>query len=298
MNRIRSSAEQITEHALRQQRQFAADASHELRTPLAAIRVELEAALLYPGDAREAISGALGAIGRLETIVADLLLLADIGAVPPTAGDEVDLGRLVAGELLCRAGRRPIRFHREAGVTVEGSRPLLSRLVASLLDNAERHGATMVDVEVRRDGERALLSVGNDGEPVPEEDRERMFHLFSRRDTARSRCDGGPGLGLAIVREVVEAHGGDILVQDADPGVRFVVRLPLASSVQTPPGDHWPYGRPLDAVAPNSPTPSREVRHIRGQRGAAGEPANDPSMALLAQRPFEPSSRPRSGCAT
>ncbi|GII51971.1 hypothetical protein Pth03_03600 [Planotetraspora thailandica] len=218
---------------LRQQRQFAADASHELRTPIAAVRVELEAALLHPGDAREALDGALGALGRLEAIAADLLLLADIGSVPRAAEDEVDLGRLVADELRCRSGRRRILIHQDEDVTVEGSRPLLSRLVTSLLDNAERHAATTVDVEVRRDGERALLSVGNDGEPVPAEDRERIFDLFSRRDAARSRCDGGPGLGLAIVRQVVEAHGGDIHVRDGDPGVRFVVRLPLVSSIPT-----------------------------------------------------------------
>ncbi|GAA4557141.1 sensor histidine kinase [Planotetraspora kaengkrachanensis] len=254
MNRSLNCAdhvERIADRVLRRQRQFAADASHELRTPIAAVRVELEAALLYPGDAREALDGALGALERLESITADLLLLADIGTVPLTTRDEVDLGRVVTDELGCRPERRRIRINCEEGVAVEGSHPMLSRLVAGLLDNAERHAATTVDVDVRRDGDRALLSVANDGEPVPVEDRTHIFELFARRDAARSRSHGGAGLGLAIVREVVRAHGGDIIIQDGDPGVRFVVRLPLASSVLTSLRDQGAYGRSLDTGAPN-----------------------------------------------
>src|SRR5689334_9304461 len=95
-------AERIAERALGRQRQFAADASHELLTPIAGIRAQLEVARLYPDDVSEAIEGALRATSRLEAIVADLLLLAGIGAATLAESEEIDLGQLVAAEL----GRR------------------------------------------------------------------------------------------------------------------------------------------------------------------------------------------------
>ncbi|MCT9933362.1 HAMP domain-containing histidine kinase [Planotetraspora sp. A-T 1434] len=224
------------EKSIQQQRQFAADASHELRTPIAGIRAQLEGARLHPEDTAEALEAALRDTGRLEAIVADLLLLARIGTSPETAREDVDLSGCVAGEVKRRSGRLPIRLELTPGVIVNGMRTQLCRVVTNLLDNAERHAATTVSVNVCRDDGNALLTVVNDGEQIPEGDRERIFERFYRRDAARSRSHGGPGLGLAIAREVVEAHDGTIRVEDADSsGVGFVIRLPLSSQ---PPSSH------------------------------------------------------------
>ncbi|MBX6382004.1 MAG: HAMP domain-containing histidine kinase [Microbispora sp.] len=217
--------------SIRRQRQFAADASHELLTPIAGIRAQLESARLHPEDTAEAVRAALRDTERLEAIVADLLLLARIPTVPETAREEVDLSHLVDTEVKRRTARLSTHLHNTPGVKVWGMRRHLARVVTNLLDNAERHALTLVCVRVERTEDQAVLSVRNDGRPIPEADRERIFERFYRTDAARSRDRGGTGLGLAIAREVVEAHGGRIRVEDVtdgEPGVRFVITLPLA----------------------------------------------------------------------
>ncbi|MGW5265628.1 sensor histidine kinase [Microbispora sp. NPDC004025] len=217
--------------SIQRQRQFAADASHELLTPIAGIRAQLESARLHPEDTDEAVCAALRDTERLEAIVADLLLLARIPTVPETAREEVDLSHLVVCEVERLRERLPTHLHNTPGVVVRGLRRHLARVVANLLDNAERHALTVVCVRVERTEEEAVLYVRNDGRPIPEADRERIFERFYRTDAARSRARGGTGLGLAIAREVVEAHGGSIRVEDVtdgEPGVRFVITLPLA----------------------------------------------------------------------
>ncbi|MBP2704117.1 HAMP domain-containing histidine kinase [Microbispora sp. RL4-1S] len=214
------------DRSIRLQRQFAADASHELLTPIAGIRAQLEGARLHPEDTDEAVDAALCGVDRLEAIVADLLLLARVGTTPQAAREDVDLGGLVAAEVGRRAKRLPMIVDAASGVTVRVLRGQLCRVVANLLDNAERHAQSHVSVEVNGDGDEAVLRVVNDGDPISEPDREHIFERFYRTDSARSRTHGGTGLGLAIAREVVEAHDGTITVENGDRSVRFVVRLP------------------------------------------------------------------------
>ena len=113
---------------------------------------------------------------------------------------------------------------------VAGDPDALSRLLVNLLDNAVRHAASRVCVSVRSEDGWAVLVVSDDGPGIPAEDAERAFGRFSRLDDARSRDGGeeGAGLGLAIVRSTAEAHGGSVVLGDAGPGLRAVVRLPLA----------------------------------------------------------------------
>jgi signal transduction histidine kinase len=100
--------------------------------------------------------------------------------------------------------------------------------LANLLDNAQRHARSAVTVAVRREGEGSL-EVADDGDGVPEADRERMFERFVRLDDARSRDDGGAGLGLAIARDVAVRHGGTLTVREAATGgALFGLRLPVA----------------------------------------------------------------------
>ncbi|MEU8383417.1 ATP-binding protein [Streptosporangium sp. NPDC048865] len=118
------------------------------------------------------------------------------------------------------AGSRPVR--------VTGDAMDLSRVLVNLVDNALRHTSAPVVVELRAEGADAVLTVTDDGPGIPEADRERVFDRFTRLDSARSRDEGGAGLGLAIVRETVNAHGGAVHLEDASPGLRAVVRLPLS----------------------------------------------------------------------
>ncbi|MCP9955147.1 ATP-binding protein [Actinomadura madurae] len=106
----------------------------------------------------------------------------------------------------------------------------LSRVVGNLLDNAERYAGTAVRLSLREEAGAAVLRVADDGPGVPPGDRERIFERFVRLDDARSRDDGGAGLGLAIARDLVLAHGGAITVGDAPGGgALFEVRLPVTS---------------------------------------------------------------------
>ncbi|GAA1752950.1 sensor histidine kinase [Nonomuraea bangladeshensis] len=219
------------ERSAEQQRQFASDASHELRTPIAGLRAQLESAQLYPDDTdlRSLVKSALRDTDRLEAIITDLLLLARIGSQVDAAKERVDLAVLVRQELGRRSDKLPVHADLAAGVEVDGVRLQLARVLTNLLDNAQRHAETHVQVRVTRKNGLAVLSVENDGQEIPEAERERIFERFTRLDASRSRDAGGTGLGLAIARDVALAHGGQICAEDFPGGARFVLRLPAAT---------------------------------------------------------------------
>ncbi|MFD8245240.1 sensor histidine kinase [Nocardia sp. NPDC059691] len=219
------------EESTERQRRFIADAAHELRSPIASLRTQLEVAQAHP-ELLE-LDGLIGDTIRLEHLAADLLLLARLDAGEQPRADRVDLTVLVREELEHRVRDRvAVRISiPEEPVAVTGSRTQLARVLGNLVDNAQRHAANTVDVAVDHDAdERVVLSVTDDGPGVPPADRDRIFQRFVRLDDARSRDDGGAGLGLAIVRDVVERHGGTIHVTDGTPGARFVVTLPAAGT--------------------------------------------------------------------
>lgn len=214
------------EDADARQRALISDAAHELRSPVASIRLQLEVALNHPEgqEWRETAEGVLEDTLRLSSLAEGLLTLARLDEGRVVRRDPVDLNELVART----ADRYGLAAELPATtVTTPGDAMDLGRVLTNLVDNAVRHAASNVTVALRLDGETAELAVTDDGPGIPEEDRERVFDRFTRLDSARSRDDGGAGLGLAIVRETVRAHGGTIHLGDASPGLRAVVRLPL-----------------------------------------------------------------------
>ncbi|MGY1453150.1 sensor histidine kinase [Streptomyces sp. SS8] len=225
------------EASVERQRRFVADASHELRSPIASLRTQLEVAAAHPGLLD--IDGAVHDTVRLQALAADLLLLARLDAGERPGDARVDLYALVREELAQRTGDR-VAVALEDGedgepVEVAGSRGQLARVLGNLLDNAQRHAASRVRVRVGREHGQAVLEVADDGAGVPEEERERIFERFVRLDDARSRDDGGAGLGLAIARDVAVRHGGGLTVgRAAGGGALFTLRLPAAAPA--PPG--------------------------------------------------------------
>jgi signal transduction histidine kinase len=214
------------ETSVERQRRFVADASHELRSPIASLRTQLEVAAAHPELLD--LDGAVEDTVRLQRLAADLLLLARLDAGERPAGTRVDLVALAREEA---AGRPMVTVEAgAAGAEVAGSRGQLGRVLANLLDNAERHARSAVTVTVRREGDRAaVVRVADDGDGVPEGDRERIFERFVRLDDARSRDEGGAGLGLAIARDVAVRHGGTLTAGAAPGGgALFELRLPLA----------------------------------------------------------------------
>jgi signal transduction histidine kinase len=220
------------EAASMQQRSFVSDAAHELRSPIAAARTQLEVALAHPDavDAHDAARDALDELERLRRLVDDLLVLARLDeagrGINAQPVDLVDVVQVVAERM--GDARVPIAIPDGGAIAVRGDEQALTRVVRNLLDNAVRHARSSVTVHVSRYAHTAELTVADNGPGVPVEDRRRIFERFARLDNARGRDEGGTGLGLAIVREIVGAHSGTVRVEDALPGARFVIHLPLA----------------------------------------------------------------------
>lgn len=213
------------ETAVDRHKRFVADAAHELRSPIATLRARLELA-----DQSELTREALADVERLQSLAADLLMLARLDAGEPLPrADELDLGQVAAEESL-RARRRPevrVELDIEPDVVMNGSRAHLDRLVTNLADNAVRHAASAVRVRVRAEEGEAVLEVQDDGPGIPPDQREAVFDRFTRLDEARARDAGGAGLGLPIARDIAHLHQGSLTYTDAG----FVARFPLSQPV-------------------------------------------------------------------
>ncbi|GAA4071647.1 sensor histidine kinase [Nonomuraea soli] len=218
------------EATVEQQRRFASDASHDLRSPITAMRAQVEEAMLHPDDTDwEQTSRALMAsIERLQALATDLLALARLESGTPGKQDRLDLGELVATELDRRTPGKTLVRSLEPGVFVVGDRLRLARLLTNLVDNAQRHAVSRIDVSVRTEDGCAVLEVVDDGAGIEAEQREIVFRRFTRLDASRNVDAGGTGLGLPIAREIAKAHGGSLTIEDSARGARFVLRLPMA----------------------------------------------------------------------
>ncbi|NMO50008.1 HAMP domain-containing histidine kinase [Actinoplanes sp. TBRC 11911] len=213
------------------QRRFVADASHELRSPLATIHANAD--LLVAADLPEAEAGPAGRIHtesrRMAKLVDDLLLLARVDdQALRIRHEDVDLDDLVYAQrdrvtleqpqLLVEGRVEPVR--------VTGDPDQLHRVLRNLVDNAVRHARKTVTISVTTGDGGGEIVIGNDGPPIPAADRERIFDRFVRLDDSRSRTGGGAGLGLAIARDIVTAHGGTLTVDDLADGAAMRIRIP------------------------------------------------------------------------
>ena len=225
--------------AARREERLVADVSHELRSPIAGLRVLLETEP-DTSDGPPDRSDALALVNRLETISDQLLLLARQDEAATSAGRPVDLDEVVQHEvqqLTLHATCRIDTFDVVAG-QVTGNQQDLESMVGNLVGNAVRHAHALVRVAVTEADGMAVLTVEDDGPGIAPEQRQLVFERFTRLDESRSRDVGGAGLGLAIVRAVVEAHGGTITVDDSPiGGARFTVRIPATTRDESEPVD-------------------------------------------------------------
>ncbi|HEX4980281.1 MAG TPA: HAMP domain-containing sensor histidine kinase [Ilumatobacteraceae bacterium] len=210
------------------ERRFVSDASHELRSPLASIRAQLEVA----GEQDGTNEGVLADTIRLERIVGNLMELArsdEAATLPDTA---IALDVVVADEITAVQRSSSIEITADGidDTVVQGRSDALARVTRNLLDNAVHHARGRVDVGLHHSDGWAELSVDDDGPGVPAESEQRIFDRFARLDASRDRSTGGVGLGLAVVRAVVEHHGGTAACTKSPlGGARFVVRLPVST---------------------------------------------------------------------
>lgn len=220
--------------ATRQER-FVADAAHELRTPLATLRARLETALARGNSAADEhlLSDVLDEAVRMCSLVDQLLLLARGDAGRVMAGERpVDLDDVLRDVVSStRAGAVTVRVRDSRPVQVVGEPSLLEQVLRNLLENAVRHARTAVDVSLTSDADSAVLTVDDDGPGIPPSVRSEVFRRFVRLDDSRGRAEGGAGLGLAIVAEILRIHSGTVEVSESPTnGARLSVRLPLAAS--------------------------------------------------------------------
>ncbi|MDX6410851.1 MAG: two-component system, OmpR family, sensor kinase [Gaiellaceae bacterium] len=219
-------------------RRFLADASHELRTPLTSIRGYAELFRRGAAERPEDLANVMRAIeeeaARMSRLVEDLLLLARLDDARPLEHVPVALDDLVERAIEAARAAEPGRLIQfefaERPLVVEGDPARLRQVIDNLLANVRQH--TPADapayVSLRQAGDEVVLTVEDTGPGIPAADRELVFGRFARPDAARGRDQGGAGLGLAIVRSIVNAHGGTIAIHSARPhGAVFEVRLPV-----------------------------------------------------------------------
>jgi two-component system OmpR family sensor kinase len=210
-----------------QVRQFVADASHELRTPLATIAGYTELARRQPAAQATALDKVEGEAARMTGLVEDLLLLARLDAGRPLVREPVDLSRLLMEAVNDARVVAPEHTWRLAlpdePVEVVGDEQRLHQVVTNLLTNARKYtpAGTTVTVTARADG----FEVHDDGPGFAPEVAEHAFERFVRGDAARHR-EGGAGLGLALVRAIVGAHGGTVTLDSRPGDTTLAVTLP------------------------------------------------------------------------
>ena len=247
MTKIEDAFDQRTASEARL-RQFVADASHELRTPVTTIRGYAElyrgGGLRDPDELTQAMRRTEQESIRMGSLVEDLLLLARLDQNPKLQAGAVDLGVLAVDAVSDARAVDPDRRITASvaeGVAVDGDEDRLRQVVANLVGNALVHTppGTPVQVRVDRVDGQARLEVHDDGPGMPAPVADRAFERFYRADPARSRHAGGSGLGLSIVKAIVEAHHGEVAIMSAEgAGTTVRVVLPLIGTSQTHPVDH------------------------------------------------------------
>ncbi|HWF48834.1 MAG TPA: ATP-binding protein [Bryobacteraceae bacterium] len=222
---------------------FVANVSHELRTPLTAIRgyaeTLLDGALEDKKINRKFVEVILAQAIRLNNIASDLLVLSELDANAPAASpDRISVREVVDSAIntvQSSAAMRSVRINRDrcTECVVTGYRFRLEQALVNLLDNAikfnREQGEVTIECGYTGDG-RVRISVADTGIGIPSEDLKRVFERFYRVDKARGRAAGGTGLGLPIVKEVVERMGGTVSVESQlGKGTRFTLTLQAAT---------------------------------------------------------------------
>jgi signal transduction histidine kinase len=224
------------ETAFAQQKQFASDAAHELRTPVSVILTQTQTALNRERDAagyKQTVEACQRAAQRMRKLIESLLALARFDA-----GQEVlkrlhfDLSKTISD---CAELVQPLADERGVKVSVEvepleitGDSERLAQVVTNLLTNAIQYNNPEGEVRVKLESQAglAILTVADTGQGIAAEDLPRVFGRFFRADSSRTGA-GNSGLGLAICKAIVEAHGGTIEVaSEENAGTTFTVRLP------------------------------------------------------------------------
>lgn len=232
------------EKSFHQAVRFSADAAHELKTPLTILQGELAQAVQSApsgSEQQQVLNRLLEEVQRLKSITRKLLLLAlaDSGRLAPQT-QPVDLSAVVEevgedAEIL--AGGLAVQRDVEPGIWVNADPDLLRQVTQNLISNAVKYNVSGGKIAIRlaRSGNSTRFTVANTGPGIPASDRERVFERFYRADKSRNRRVDGTGLGLSLAREIVRAHHGELVLENAQPGwTAFSVILPAIRPPEEP----------------------------------------------------------------
>lgn len=223
------------ERSFEAEKQFTADASHELRTPVSIIKGACEYGLKYdetPEERQETLEMIARQAEKMAQLIAQLLSMTRLDQGTEGARLEpVDLGALVEGLIRERGYEEDKLILSVApGVKVQGDGALLSRLTENLVENALKYGKTggHVWVTVKSQGNEGILEVRDDGIGIPKDQQEKIWQRFYQVDPSRSDESSGVGLGLSMVRQIAQLHGGTVTLDSVEGiGSVFALHLPL-----------------------------------------------------------------------
>ena len=235
-HRRREALRVATEEAARrqemllQQERFLQDASHELRTPVTIARGHLELYRRAPGRSTSELDVALDELQRMEHILERLLLLATAGEPDAVTRERIDVETFLEDVFMrwSEVAPRVWQLGSLARGTLVADAEALRIALDALLENAVKHTERTDAIEVRSsaDGGDVVILVADEGPGIPADALDRIWERFGRADVARTRTDGGVGLGLTIVDAIAKAHGGRCTVETSPHGSSFVLRLP------------------------------------------------------------------------
>ena len=214
---------------LERQKRFLHDASHELRTPVTIARGHLEV-LERPGERAQEIDVALDELARIEHILGRLLLLAKAEHPDFVTWSDIDVEPFLEDVFLRWSGaaQRPWRLGSLPVGTLRADPEALRSALDALLENAVKHTEVVdpVELSAKAGGHQISIAVSDGGSGIPQGAVDEIFERFARADPARTRAEGGVGLGLAIVDAIAKAHGGRCTVETSESGSTFTLRLP------------------------------------------------------------------------
>ncbi len=225
------------EKAFKRQKQFTGDASHELRAPLAVIEAESTLALQRERNVDEykrSLSTVAEEAKHMSNIIDQLLNLARADAkCEPPSFEQIDVGELLRN--LCESHKNKcnekgidLQLNIINSASVSGNEAMLKRLFSNILTNAIKFTQSdgRITTSLRRDGKGAVVYITDTGIGIPETDLPHIFDRFYRVDKARSRAEGGSGLGLSICKQIIEIHGGSISAEsEVGRGSTFTVKI-------------------------------------------------------------------------
>jgi signal transduction histidine kinase len=202
--------------------------SHELRSPLTRARLNTEL-LPETGDTQDQRSALLRDLAEMAQLITDLLESERLsGSHAALNLEPTDLGELVNEVVASLSNTAPLEVKLAADLPqLQLDRTRIKLLLRNLLDNAQRHGQGPIELNLSRAGNALLLTVRDHGPGIPADQLPQLGQAFFRLDAARQRSTGGVGLGLYLCRLVAQAHGGELVLENAEPGLRACVRLPV-----------------------------------------------------------------------